>query len=198
MPVDRFRAQIIDAKKRLQHLLREQQRASQEIQDLRGLIRANANFLPEEERLREMTILEFLKQPTDITEAVRLAVFFATIVNQKITPLEIKDAAESFGFDFSEYSNPMASIHTILKRMREANPPQVDYDENVGGYWFGDVTVATDLVNIELFQEIFKETIDTIMGGVDRNKIRSAAQSKTVETLTKKIAGIKKGHANEI
>jgi hypothetical protein len=194
---NKVRSQISDAKKRLQHLLRAQQEANQEIQDLRELVRANANFLPEDERLREMAILDFLKQPTNIAEAVRLAVFFATILSQKITPLEIRAAAESFGFDFTEYSNPMASIHTILKRMREADPPQVDYDEEVGGYWFGDISVAHDVIDIKLFEEIFQETMRALVGNVDGNKVLATAADKTQETLVKKMNAITRGRSDD-
>jgi hypothetical protein len=34
--------------------------------------------------------------------------------------------AGAIGFDFSEYSNEMASIHSILKRMRDAKDVEFD------------------------------------------------------------------------
>src|ERR1035438_9457634 len=46
----------------------------------------------------------------------------------------MRELAESRGFNFSEYTNPMASIHTILRRMREADPPTVDLDDVTGTY----------------------------------------------------------------
>src|SRR5271170_7378399 len=72
---DMFRSQIREAKKRLAHLMRDQQKINQETTDLRELIRANANFLPDDEREAELLFLEFFKSPGTITEAVRLAIF---------------------------------------------------------------------------------------------------------------------------
>lgn len=187
---DNCRSQISEARKRLQQLLREQQKANQEIEDLRALIRANANFLPDAERTREMTLLEFLKQPANITEAVRFTIFLASASGQKITPIGIKSAAETISFDFSEYSNPMASIHTILKRMREASPPQVDYDEESGSYWFGDLTSAFDVLNPSLFLETFGETMSAIAAGMDKGQITALGHSKAEETVNKRLKGI--------
>ncbi len=36
-----------------------------------------------------------------------------------MTPIEIRDAIAAGGYDVSEYSNIMASIHTILRRLRK-------------------------------------------------------------------------------
>jgi hypothetical protein len=183
LPPDTFRAQIIEAKRRLQQLLGEQGKINQEIEDLRNLIRANANFLPEGEREREMYFLEFLRHPANITEAVRLAIFIASINHEKITPTEIKTTAEMIGFDFSEYSNPMASVHTILKRMREADPPQVDYEEGSGGYWFGNL--PDDLVNPALIEEIFSKAIDEVVRSADVESTLATTSKVTAEALGK-------------
>jgi hypothetical protein len=111
-----------------------QRKTENRIEDLRGLIRATANLLPDDERRHELLLLDFFKHPTNITEAVRVALYLGKVKGERLTPLQIREQAESRGFNFSEYTNPMASVHTILRRMREADPPAVDYDEDTGTY----------------------------------------------------------------
>jgi len=50
-----------------------------------------------------------------LTDAIRY-----TLGNTKgpMTPVEIKEALVKGGFEVSEYSNMMASIHTVLRRLR--------------------------------------------------------------------------------
>lgn len=37
-----------------------------------------------------------------------------------MTPLEVRDRLQSTGFDINRYSNPMAAIHTVLRRLTES------------------------------------------------------------------------------
>jgi hypothetical protein len=52
-----------------------------------------------------------------LTDACRLIVRGAGL---PVTPTEIRDRLHAFGFDLSKYSNELAAIHTILKRLNEA------------------------------------------------------------------------------
>ena len=63
-----------------------------------------------------------------------MALILAATADRRLTPVELRDLAEKNAFDFSEYSNPMASIHAILKRLKETSPPQVSHDEATGTY----------------------------------------------------------------
>jgi hypothetical protein len=129
-----FRNQIAEAQKSLVTLWNVRRVVDQKMEDLKSLIRANANFLPDAERSAELMALEMFKIPSNITEAVKLVLFIASPRNERLTPTQVKERAEQRGFDFSTYTNPMASIHTILKRMKETDPPQVDFDEATGTY----------------------------------------------------------------
>jgi hypothetical protein len=54
--------------------------------------------------------------PLGLTDACRL------IVRNAVTPLtalEVRDRLAAIGVDLGKYSNPLASIHTVLKRMHE-------------------------------------------------------------------------------
>ena len=53
--------------------------------------------------------------PLSITDAVRLAVRAGV----PMTPPEVRDRLLSIGFDLSSYSNELAVIHTVLKRLNE-------------------------------------------------------------------------------
>jgi hypothetical protein len=54
--------------------------------------------------------------PLGLTEACRLVLRNA---DAPLTALEIRDRLKAIGVDLDKYSNPLASIHTILKRMRD-------------------------------------------------------------------------------
>jgi hypothetical protein len=54
--------------------------------------------------------------PMSITDAVRLA----TRAGMPMTPLEVRERLLSIGVDLSIYSNDLAVIHTVLKRLNEA------------------------------------------------------------------------------
>jgi hypothetical protein len=54
--------------------------------------------------------------PLSITDAVRLAMRAGV----PMTPPEVRDRLGSIGFDLSSYSNELAVIHTVLRRLNEA------------------------------------------------------------------------------
>lgn len=55
--------------------------------------------------------------PLGLTDACRLVVRNATA---PLTALDVRDRLHSIGVDLDKYSNPLASIHTVLKRMHDA------------------------------------------------------------------------------
>jgi hypothetical protein len=44
------------------------------------------------------------------------------------TASEIRDALERLGFDMKSYSNPLATIHTVLRRLTEADEVQTTHE----------------------------------------------------------------------
>jgi hypothetical protein len=48
-----------------------------------------------------------------------------------MTPLEVRDRLEAIGFDLSKYSNSLAAIHTVLKRLNEGG--EILFVERPGG-----------------------------------------------------------------
>ena len=55
--------------------------------------------------------------PLGLTDACRLVLRNAA---KPVTALEVRDRLASIGVDLDHHSNPLASIHTVLKRMHEA------------------------------------------------------------------------------
>ena len=55
--------------------------------------------------------------PLGLTDAVRLVVRGAGV---PMTPVEVRDRLHGIGFDVSKYSNDLAAVHTILKRLNES------------------------------------------------------------------------------
>jgi hypothetical protein len=70
---------------------------------------------------------EFIAADTGFTDAIR-----QVIVNtypQFVTPVSLRDALQKRGFDIAKYSNPLASIHTILKRLRDKGEVEEHADD---------------------------------------------------------------------
>jgi hypothetical protein len=164
-----FRSQILVAKQRIQKLRTEERKIKEEISDLRSLIRANINFLPEPERTAQSYLLDLFQQPSNIGEAVRATLMVASfIVQEGIKATDIKTTAEYlFGFDFSEYTNPAASIGTVLRRLREAG--QVTYDEQKETYLYKEP--IHDIFNPELLEKIAKQAVSEVQNQLGQEKM---------------------------
>ena len=55
--------------------------------------------------------------PMGLTDAIRLVVRGAGL---PMTPVDVRDRLHAIGFDVSKYSNDLAAVHTILKRLNES------------------------------------------------------------------------------
>ncbi len=55
--------------------------------------------------------------PIGLTDACRLVVRGAGV---PVTPADVRQRLQSIGFDLSKYTNDLAAIHTILKRLNES------------------------------------------------------------------------------
>lgn len=48
-----------------------------------------------------------------------------------MTPMEVRDRLESIGFDLTKYTNSLAAVHTVLKRLNESR--EVLFVKRAGG-----------------------------------------------------------------
>jgi hypothetical protein len=132
---------LLDLMEERQSWLNKRDEAVREISRLTELIRATMNMIPAEQVARYEPIFERIEQrPAGLTAAIRTCYTGATGFAQALrgeaekgepettgsgrerkewyTPVEIRDALKHMGFPFENYkANPLASIHTTLKRM---------------------------------------------------------------------------------
>jgi hypothetical protein len=91
--------------------------ALRELSRLAELIRATVKMLTPEQRAKCDALLERIdRRPAGLTTSIRLC--FTAAEKEWMTPVEIRDKLIEIGFQFEMYkANPLASIHTTLKRM---------------------------------------------------------------------------------
>jgi hypothetical protein len=96
--------------------IRQRDDAMRQVSRLDDLIRSTAKMLPPEERAKCDILFERIDQrPAGLTIAIRLCF---TAGKEWLTPVEIRDHLKTSSFNFERYkANPLASIHTTLKRM---------------------------------------------------------------------------------
>lgn len=92
--------------------------ADRELSRLAELIRSTIKMLPEEQRSKcdcEILLERLDNRPPGLTTAIRSAF---TAGREWLTPTEVRDYLKNIGFNFESYkANPLASIHTTLRRM---------------------------------------------------------------------------------
>jgi hypothetical protein len=197
IPSNKYRTQIEEAWADLHMFERIQRNITSNIDSLRELIRATANMLPDEERGTELMLLDIFKHPTNITEAVKVVLYVARLKAQRLTPVQVKETVEKRGFSLSTYSNPMASIHTILRRMKEANPPEVSFDENDGSYALEGAASAPDTAP-EINEEIGRRTYERLAFAqpIDKDRFLATLNEISSEIMGERFSKILKKAGN--
>jgi hypothetical protein len=137
---------LLDLMEERQKWIEKRDESIREISRLSELVRATMNMIPADQIARYEPIFERIeKRPAGLTTAIRACYTGATGFAQALrgeaekgphettaggpqkpgaerkewfTPVEIRDALKRMGFPFENYkANPLASIHTTLKRM---------------------------------------------------------------------------------
>jgi hypothetical protein len=104
---------------------RKRSEADLEIARRLQLIRATLNMLPETERLKyERRFAGAVFADLGLTDAIREVLQ----ANRKwMTARDVRDSLKIRGFDFSQYkSNELASVHSVLKRLKEVETTNLD------------------------------------------------------------------------
>jgi hypothetical protein len=65
--------------------------------------------------------------PAGMTDSIRAIL---TQAGAPLTASEIRGSLEAMGFDIKSYSNPMANIHTILRRLTESGEVETTHELN--------------------------------------------------------------------
>src|ERR1039458_8135126 len=114
----RYRATILLGTLRLRKLVAKREKLNLEIERVSELITANANFLPDEQKAEQFLQLEQLvADPPGFAYSVRKVL--RANRGQAATAIAVREMLAKAGFNLSAYNNPLASIHTILKRLAE-------------------------------------------------------------------------------
>jgi hypothetical protein len=127
---------LLDLMEERQRWLTRRDESIREISRLSELIRATMNMIPAEQLARYEPIFERLEnRPIGLSSAIRACFTGVSLTSNPgksgshktedkpdeapwLTPVEIRDALKRMGFPFESYkANPLASIHTTLKRM---------------------------------------------------------------------------------
>jgi hypothetical protein len=136
VPID-YMQMLLDLMEERQKWLGKRDEAIREISRLSELIRATINMIPPEQLARYEPIFERIEQrPLGLALAIRscftagrstglpgtVAASMPGVANLTgkdwLSPVEIRDALKDMGYPFENYkANPLASIHTTLKRM---------------------------------------------------------------------------------
>src|SRR5258708_2929522 len=121
---------IHDAFAKLEKLQRDRESIEAEVMKLEQLIAATANMLPDDTKSAAMQWMANLRElsrlrDVGLTDAIR------RVLRQRagdwLTTTNVRDRLVSLGFDFTAYStNPLASISTTLRRMKEVETTTVD------------------------------------------------------------------------
>jgi len=113
-------------------LIHRQYEIGAEMERKLQLIRATINMLPDAE---QAVFVEKVRELATSIEAEGLSAAVRRILQESRgdwhTATNVRDKLVSCGFDFSNYtSNPLSSIHAILKRLK---PPEVEMTNLEGG-----------------------------------------------------------------
>ncbi|HEX3660074.1 MAG TPA: hypothetical protein VHU89_01500 [Acidobacteriaceae bacterium] len=111
-----YRIQVRAALRELMEKGRQRTEIDREMANLRQLIRATANMLPDVERKTFIAQAEEA-EPAGFTDTIRKLIETAV---RGITPVELRDALPAAGIDLSSQVNPLASIHAVLKRLEKS------------------------------------------------------------------------------
>jgi hypothetical protein len=101
-------------------------------------IRATMNMLPDSDKAVFETALSNLGGPSlGLTDAIRKAL--QTEPNKPFTASHVRDKLKLSNFDFNSYkTNPLASIHAVLKRLKPEEVETTDIDGVTAWRWVGE------------------------------------------------------------
>lgn len=132
--LDLYRQQIGVALRELMRWAGQKREAEQQMSKLRNLIIANANMLPDSEKA--IFIQQANESFAGFTDTIRE--LFRTHP-KGLTPTMVRDKLVEAGFDLSSQSNAMASIHSVIRRLLEAEAIERYGAADLGVYrWAGE------------------------------------------------------------
>lgn len=113
----------------IKDMVKQREELDLKLSKMYQFIRATANMLPDEGRAIVMAKIEqFTGETVGLTDAIRNTLKASP--DKWLTAVDVREQLFTSGFDFSGYtSNPLASIHAVLKRMK---PSEVESEDMEG------------------------------------------------------------------
>ena len=153
---------------RIGELHKQRMAIDSDLSKLRNLARATINMLPDEQQANYTELLDSFYQDADVGLKESIAnILMAS--HTWMSPVAVRDALFQQGFNFDSYtSNPLASIHTVLKRF---SPEKVETrsKDGVTEYHWKGVPLSSLTVGA-----LFGRTGNTLLTG----KTLSAEEAK--------------------
>ena len=143
MTKDNYKIALQAARDELADLEREKAKIEKRISELQqGIVGLSALADDEVGPQSMMDVLTGVGVETGLTDAVRM---ITSSFGFPMTPKQVRDALLHLGYDLSGYSNILASLHTIMKRLAangELNKVLDDQGKEIGAYaWNPTVAV---------------------------------------------------------
>lgn len=120
--MDSYKAALETARNELTQLGRQREWIDERMAQLKKIIE---DLAPLVETELAAQIIATATRDDDMTGVIILnmgitdAIKQVFVIYDRLTPLEVRDGLIKLGCDLSKYSNPMATIHSVLKRLEE-------------------------------------------------------------------------------
>jgi hypothetical protein len=146
-----YRRDLQARRRELMNLLKQRQKTDQKIAQLQPIISHLEGLCRElGDRAVKETAAKF-ELTTGLTELARLTLEEAHI---PLSASDLKKRMEVKGFDFSKYSNPLASVHVVLRRLVKSGKVKV-VPQKGGKKAYQWITLIDSLVSL-------LETVNTV------------------------------------
>jgi hypothetical protein len=128
--MDDYAKIFVEQLRKLSELIQQRDGLNAEIDKVTQLVSACYNMLSEQDQKNYSnafsTISEwYAKQEVGLTEAIRNVL--QSNPKAWFTPIQIRDRLQQSGFNFSAYiSNPLSSVHSVLKRFKDTEVKTTD------------------------------------------------------------------------
>ena len=118
-------------------LLKDRQNLDLELAKKRQFIKATLNMLDDNDKECFSSIFDDIGGELGLTDAIRKVLQKES--KKSFTATEVRDKLKESNFDFSSYkTNPLASIHAILKRLKPEEVEGTDIDGVAAWRWVGE------------------------------------------------------------
>ena len=163
-----------DALSELGELLRRRRGIDGEISRLRNVILALYEKAGATKTQKE-TLMNFfgeidVSEPR-LTEAVKDALYNTP---RKLPAIQVKELMEVRRFDFGDFANPLASVHSTLRRLARQGEIGVGLDKGSAVYWWDGPRwgARNSLANMLADREMSRMVDEKIRARVDQNLTR--------------------------